>query len=135
MELQQRQAELDAQAARVVLVTFGVKEGAKLWLQETNCPYDMLCDPDRKLYKAFSLKRLLSKVWHTTALMYYAEQKASGRALLQPYKDIEDDPHQMGGDFVINKEGKLNLIYRSKTPPDRPSFDQILRSFTENPTE
>ena len=31
------------------MVSFGVREGAQRWLQETECPFDMVCDVERKV--------------------------------------------------------------------------------------
>ena len=57
--------------------------------------------------------------------MYYAEQKRAGRKLVAVFE--EDDPTQMGGDFVFDKDGKLALVYRSKVSTDRPSVEDLLK--------
>ena len=46
----------------VVVITFGVMEGAKLWLESTGCKLPMYADQDRNLYKALGLKRSVAKV-------------------------------------------------------------------------
>ena len=84
----------------------------------------MFVDPERKLYKAFGLKRSVAEVWNTAALIYYAEQKRAGRKLVGMYDN--DDPTQMGGDFVIDRHGNVVLIHRSKISTDRPSVDEII---------
>lgn len=33
----------------MLVVTFGVREGALKWLEETKLPYDMLMDPSRQV--------------------------------------------------------------------------------------
>ena len=82
-------------------------------------------DPARQLYRALGLKRSVAKVWSISSLVYYAEQKRAGRKLVAMFK--EDDPTQMGGDFVFDKDGKLALVYRSKVSTDRPSVDDLLK--------
>ena len=57
--------------------------------------------------------------------MYYAEQKRAGRKLVAMFE--EDDPTQMGGDFVFDRDGKLALVYRSKVSTDRPSVEGLLK--------
>ena len=85
----------------------------------------MFVDPARQLYNAFGLKRSVAKVWSISALVYYAEQKQAGRKLVAMFE--EDDPTQMGGDFVFDKDGKLALVYRSKVSTDRPSVEDLLK--------
>lgn len=95
----------------------------------------MISDHERELYKFFSLKRSFLKVWNSQTLDYYAQQLASKRELPKSYKDVEDDPHQMGGDFLIQVDEafrfKLVLDYKSKTPVDRPTSDQLLQSLAK----
>ena len=45
-----------------MVVTFGILDGAKLWLESTGCQLQMLADHSRSLYKALGLKRSASKV-------------------------------------------------------------------------
>ena len=90
----------------------------------------MLLDEDRRLYVALGLKRSVSKVWAISSLVYYAEQKLAGRKLLSMLD--EDDPHQLGGDFIIDSSGILTLLYQSKTSTDRPSVDFLLNFLQSN---
>ena len=85
----------------------------------------MFVDPARQLYNALGLKRSVAKVWSISALAYYAEQKRAGRKLVAMFE--EDDPTQMGGNFVFDKDGTLALVYRSKVSTDRPSVDDLLK--------
>ena len=89
----------------------------------------MFVDPERQLYNALGLKRSVAKVWSISALVYYAEQKRAGRKLLAMFE--EDDPTQMGGDFVLDEFGKLALVHRSKVSTDRPSVEELLECVTE----
>lgn len=89
----------------------------------------MFVDPARLLYNAFGLKRSVAKVWSTSALVFYAEQKCAGRKLVAMFE--EDDLTQMGGDFVFDKDGTLSLVYRSKVSTDRPSVEDLLKCAKE----
>lgn len=110
----------------MVVVTFGEMSGAEQWLLETKCPFPYYREPSRALYQALGLKRSVESVWSTTTLSYYGAQMAKGTPLPKGYKDVKDDLHQMGGDFILDKHSTLQFVYRSKTPNDRPSVDQIL---------
>ena len=59
-------------------------------------------------------------------MLYYAEQKAAGRVL--PPMHHDDDPHQMGGDFIIDHATKtMLLVHRSeKSTRDRPDVGNLL---------
>jgi hypothetical protein len=127
-----------------VLVSFGKAKGACKWLNENfpshrhhhqgadNFKLDTITDETRLLYKLFGLRNSYLKVWHTDTLTYYGEQMASGRQLPKSYEDMDDDPHQMGGNFILEfrrerKGFKIVYSYRSKIPPDRPSINELLR--------
>ncbi|ELT96704.1 hypothetical protein CAPTEDRAFT_186353 [Capitella teleta] len=123
---EETEAEFVAAGGHVVVVSFGVMEGAEKWLQEVNCPFEILLDPERKLYLSIGLGRSLSKVWNTETISYYGSQVKSQRKLPQAYKDIIDDPHQMGGDIVLNASGVIKMAYPSQKAQDRPSVQSLL---------
>ncbi|KAK7487088.1 hypothetical protein BaRGS_00021583 [Batillaria attramentaria] len=120
--------EFQKRDAAIVLVSFGEREGALKWLADTGCPFDLLLDKSRQLYHSFGLKRSVYKVWSISCLLYYAEQMRAGRTLPSPYEDIHDDPNQMGGDFIIAKDGQILLAHCSQTASDRPSVDSLLQT-------
>jgi len=121
-----RQAELSARGARPVVVSFGAASGAGRWLQETRCPWPMLLDEGRDLYKRLGLGISVSRVWSVSCLVYYAEQVKAGRELPRPFENVEDDPHQMGGDFILDRAGVLRLSYCSQAANDRPELETLL---------
>lgn len=92
--------------------------------------FDMVTDQERRLYKLFGLPNSYLKVWNSETLIYYAEQLIKLGTLPGAYQDVEDDPHQMGGNFIFewsdNFELKLAFSYKSKNPPDRPSTNDLL---------
>lgn len=116
------------------MVSFGEEKGAQLWLAEnfTSPPQlDMIVDSDRLLYSLIGAKCSFKSVWCTDCLTNYSEQVACGRDLPKAYEDIEDDPHQMGGNFTVEFDPqtsrfKMGFVYKSKTPYDRPTCEQLL---------
>lgn len=111
----------------VAVITFGVLEGAKLWLQTTGSNLPMYADQDRKLYKAFGLPRSVSKVYSIESMKYYGEKKLTEVNLPQPFQKIKDDFLQMGGDFTLmRKPSEISFYFRSRTPADRPKLQQII---------
>lgn len=97
---------------------------------ETNCPFPYFTNPSRALYKDLGLRRSIDLVWNAASLSYYGGKLAKNEPLPQAYADVKDDPHQMGGDFILDEEGRLLFAYRSKTPSDRPSVDLIIKALT-----
>eukprot|EP00105_Crassostrea_gigas_P044785 XP_019928933.1 PREDICTED: uncharacterized protein LOC105343367 [Crassostrea gigas] len=109
-----------------IVVSFGDQKGAQQWLVKTSCPFPMLLDSQRKVYTAFGLHRFVSKVWGVEEMVYYAESMAKNIPLPNPSQYVNDDPQQMGGDFIIDKDGVVQYMYCSKKSIDRPSVQDIL---------
>jgi len=42
------------------------------------------------------------------------------------WRGIQGDSAQLGGDFIVDKNGIVRLAYRSHDPTDRPSVDDLL---------
>jgi hypothetical protein len=55
-------------------------------------------------------------------LWYYLRQLAAGRRL----GPIEGDPHQLGGDFIIDTRGIVRFAHREWDPVDRPAVARLL---------
>lgn len=123
-----RQDELAVLQARLILISFGVREGAERWLQDMDCTFPMLLDRHRQLYQLFRLKRSAFKVWSVSCLVYYSEMIRAGKKLPSPYENVHDDVNQLGGDFIVSQDGTLVLCYCSKTSMDRPSVDSLLEA-------
>uniref|UniRef100_A0A8C7JZE8 Uncharacterized protein n=2 Tax=Oncorhynchus TaxID=8016 RepID=A0A8C7JZE8_ONCKI len=124
------QGLLDSQSARVLVVSFGCREGAQIWLDQTGCKYDMLLDPERKIYKAFGLGSSYSNVMNFDSLLQYAEYVVLG----QEFPDIPprflEDFYQMGGDFVLDEGGTVILSHPCKNPMDRPEVAQMVATIS-----
>ncbi len=94
-----------------------------------NVDLDMITDEERVLYKFFELRVSYFKVWNSETLMYYAEQKLMGKKLPASYEDVDDDPHQMGGDFILKFDAeKFEVVFKypSQIPPDRPKAQSLV---------
>ncbi|CAE1257347.1 unnamed protein product [Acanthosepion pharaonis] len=125
-QVESRLDEIKAAGAHVMLVTFGLLDGARQWLKETNSSLPFYQDPSRNLYTTFGLSRSVKKVWGMASMICYAEHLCSGHTLPKPYENYQEDIFQMGGDFITNQFGSVIFAYCSKTSADRPSVDQIL---------
>lgn len=123
-EVQARKAELESKNGSIFVISFGSLEKARKWKLDTGCELRIMVDPDRRLYCAVGLRKSMYRVWGIGSLIFYAEQMCAGKALVKGEDD--DDLHQMGGDFIIDCQGKMGLVYCSKVSTDRPSVDQLV---------
>lgn len=127
-ELMASQAVLEARSVRVLVVSFGSVEGARLWLEQTGCTFDMLLDPQRKTYRSFGLGTSYAKVAKFECLLQYGEYGAVNRDFPDFPPKLLEDLFQMGGDFLLSDGGKVLLSHPCKTPLDRPSTNDILKA-------
>lgn len=126
---------------RIAVVSFGSYDGLKRWEKEVGInqmagsegrddkkrtEYLLLTDESREVYNYFGLRVSFRKVWGSETMQYYAGQKQQGKEFLRPFENVEDDPLQMGGDFLVNNQGKLILYHPQKTAADRPAINEII---------
>jgi hypothetical protein len=88
-------------------------------------PLPILADPQRDAYRSFALPRLSwRRVFAPATLRLYAQ-------LLWRRKHLEnygrEDTYQGGGDFLIDRGGRILFAYRSREPADRPSPTRLLQ--------
>jgi peroxiredoxin len=117
------QQEFEALNTNVVTVSFGMDYWAKMWLQETQSPFPFLIDPERDAYHAFGLQSSIVRSWMPQNLWFYAKATLQGREKFGK----RGDPHQLGGDFIVDSQGIVRLAHPSKDPTDRPSVEGMLQ--------
>lgn len=125
-DLEKNQRSMDAHSIEVVVISFGCQKGASHWLQETGCQYDMLLDPDRKMYAAFGLGASLRQVLNFNNMLLYAEYVMDNMEFPRGLPSIQEDMFQLGGDFVLDEQGRVLFSHRCQSPIDRPSVEDIL---------
>ncbi len=121
-QLCQHKERLEELDVEVLVISFGEVNEAKAWQQE-NCPaFQLLLDPDRRSYRTYGLARSIFRSWSIRTFWYYTQALLSGRK----WHGIKGDPMQLGGDFIINTDGRFLLTYRSKETTDRPAVEELL---------
>ncbi|XP_030577583.1 selenoprotein L [Archocentrus centrarchus] len=127
-ELEACQALLEARSVRVLIVSFGSVEGAQLWLEQTGCTFDILLDPQRKVYRSFGLGSSYIKVMKFDCLLQYSNYVAANIDFPDFPHRLLEDLYQLGGDFLLDDAGKVLLSHPSKNPLDRPTVEDVLQA-------
>jgi peroxiredoxin len=93
------------------------------WLKEACVSFTVLLDSERTVYGAYGLERSYWRSRNLKTRWYYFKAWLSGK---KPHDSHGDDTSQLGGDFIVDKNGILGLAYPSHDPTDRPPVDDLL---------
>ena len=113
----------------VGVISFDDSFFAEQWLTETDECFQLLVDPERKVYHAYGLEKSLRRSWNVKTVVRYVQLIREG----QPWRGIQGDSTQLGGDFIVDMQGVLRLAYRSQDPTDRPSVSMLLDALRPHP--
>jgi peroxiredoxin len=109
--------------AVVALVTFTRQRNLRGYRSRFGLPYPVLTDETRDTYRAYGLGRgPWWRIWGPATLRAYGRLMRKGARLQAP----KEDTLQLGGDFVVGRDGRLLYAYRSKGPDDRPAVDELV---------
>ena len=85
--------------------------------------FTVLLDRERAVYKAYHLERSRLRSWHPRVVWIYIKRWFQRGEF---YDSHGDDTSQLGGDFIVDKNGILRLVHPSHDPTDRPSVEELL---------
>jgi peroxiredoxin len=86
-------------------------------------PYTLLLDPDRAAYRSWRLGKAGIRSLLTPGL-YWAGLKVALRR--EPSMGDAPDPGQLGGDFVVDREGRLAFVNRMRSFYDRAAMPRLI---------
>ncbi|KAI6652685.1 Thioredoxin-like protein AAED1 [Oopsacas minuta] len=121
-ELENTPAILDQ--LNVVIVSNFEKDAIKEWKQKVNTTLPMYMDPELDLYKIMGF----SETANTKAKTFFKAIILSMKTRSIPQRSGRDTPGHLGGNMIVDKEGKVTYLYRSESPDDRPLPYDILKS-------
>ncbi len=124
-----RHEELLAVGIREV-VAFHSEE-RELLRYRSDLPYDVIADPDRKLYTEFGVGRGLRTVLHPRAAWTRARGLAGGSSLRGALNRSEDHLGQPA-DFLISPDGLVRAAQYGTNAADGWSVDEVLRAAGES---
>lgn len=115
--------------AAVVLITFTRTRNLRGFRRRLGLTYPVLADAPRAAYCAYGLGRgSWRRVWGLRAIKAYGRLLRTGRRPRIPASDTL----QLGGDFVVDSEGRVAYAYRSEGPDDRPSVDDLVTAVRDS---
>ena len=111
---------------RVAVISFAGPEHLKQFAERSGHPFLWLADPKRLSYKRLGLgRRGVTAIAPPRAVWGYIRLILGGRIWHPQQLDLA----QMGGDFVIDRDGNLTLRYVSTSSDDRPSAQAVMLAF------
>lgn len=131
-QLRRFAAEFEKRGTRIVLISFGEEHWARAFLEETGSPFPLLLDPQMESYRAFGLHRSVARTYAPATIWYYLKALLSGRKI---HLKARGDAHQMGGDVLVGRDGRLLYRYCSRQPADRPAVQRLLEVLDEAETQ
>ncbi len=125
--MRQRKADIEDAGGQVVLVGMGTPEEAEDFRERFDVPFPVICDADRKLYRAFDLKRMGVLGFFSPSLALKGMSAMSqGHLMGLPTGDVK----QLSGVFVIDTGGGFSFTHISRQPDDTPDVEEILAALT-----
>lgn len=115
-------AELDQLNTNIVAVSFGTPYWANAWLEETQAPFPIWLDPAKESYELYGMNSSALRAWGPKNIWFYAKAYLRG----EKSKGNRGSTDQMGGNFIIDKNGTVRFSYPSKNPTDRPKISSLL---------
>jgi len=112
--------------AQIVVVMFAAPPLLARFETELDLGVPMVTDRDRALYAALGFGRgSIARVWLDPRVWArYAQLLAGGQRM----RRMREDTLQLGGDAVVDAQGRLAWVYRSRGPEDRPPIEALRRA-------
>lgn len=108
---------------RILIVSFGTFPAVQQWLSETCSDFTVLIDRERTVYRTYGLERSYWRSRNLKTRWVYFKAWLAGK---ETHDSHGDDTSQLGGDFIVDKNGNFQYIYPSHDPTDRPPVDELL---------
>ena len=112
------------QHLNTVVISFGQPQFAKGWIEYTSCPFLILLDPERDSYGLYGLERSWLRAYSPANLWGYVKRWWQGDE--KGHESHGEDTAQMGGNFIVGTDGKIQFAHYCKDPTDRPSIEKLL---------
>jgi AhpC/TSA antioxidant enzyme len=116
--------ELAAAECSILVVAQAKPEVLSLYLARRSWHVPIVSDPELASYRAFGLERTgWGTFFRPKVLWGYLRGMLRGYGLKKPYRG--EDVLQLGGDFILDRLGRVVFAYASADPTDRPGIATI----------
>jgi peroxiredoxin len=123
-QLRRKKEQFQKRGARVVLVGLGTPEETAAFKAQFDVPFDMIADPEKRLFKAFHLKQASTGDLLSVGLAVKGlSAMLRGHGLGIPKGDVR----QLPGVFIIDTTGRIRFSYFAEGPADHPDPDELLK--------
>ncbi len=121
--MRHKAGDFEKAEASVLLVGMGPPNESEEFLKKFALPFEMVCDPDRKLYEAYGLKRMGALDFLSPSLALKGlSAMAKGNLVGLPEGDVK----QLAGVFIIDTSGHIQYRHLSADPADFPPVEDVL---------
>jgi peroxiredoxin len=122
-QLRRAKQRFDQAGARVVLVAMGTPAESSAFAREHAVPFEMVCDPERKVYQAFDLEQITPLGFFSPSVALKGVMAmAKGHGIGVPVGDVR----QLPGVFIIDSKGTIVFSHFAADPADHPAPNEIL---------
>ena len=122
--MRRKQEQFERLGARVVLVGLGTPEDTAAFKAQFHVPFPMIADPEKRLFKAFQLKRATPKALLSVGMVLRGlSAMARGHGMGVPKGDVR----QLPGVFIIDTDGHIRFSHYARGPADHPPAKDLLQ--------
>jgi peroxiredoxin len=123
--VQKRYDDIRRLGGEVLAVAFVPANRVAAFLAVHPLPFPALADPDRTVYEALGLGRTSwLSLLRPVVLVRFVWLMLKG--WLPTPQGAGEDVLQLGGDFIVDPQGRLAYAHRSSTATDRPAVGELL---------
>jgi peroxiredoxin len=119
--------EFFKRGAKVLVVSFAQISQLVDFKDYLKLPFDISSDPDHIAYRDYGLlEASFMNIWHPKVVIKYIALMMKGRRPKAAMKS--EDLAQLGGDFVIDGNGKVAYAFTSTRADLRPDVSELIQA-------
>ncbi len=131
MDYSEEYAHFQEKNAQILLVLQSSREIMAEQTTEENPPFQIVCDPDMKLYELYDVKAGQSKedlidVNDAAAMAKFAVKKEKAAARGLSHGAYEGNEYQLPALFLLDKDGTVKHAHYAQKITDMPGVDEML---------
>ncbi|WP_082760003.1 PatB family C-S lyase [Abyssisolibacter fermentans] len=123
-EFIERYKEFTDKDAQLFVVLQSDAETISDQVKKEDIPYDIICDPDQKLYKLYNLNTAYSQMGMASGKVLEKGMKAMQMGI--QHGKYEGNELQLPAAFLINEKGIVEFVHYGKDASDIPSVEEMI---------